>query len=219
MLTGAGGALGRTVAEKANGYGAELILLDLQFDQDWVNGLGDAATAHIVNLMDAEAINSLIGEFSKIDGVINVAGGFDMGPTVHETSEELWSKMFDLNVKTLRNTVAAATPKLIASEGSIVNIGAVGAVQGLPNMGAYTASKSVVMRLTESMSEELKGQGVNVNAVLPSVIDTPANRDAMPDADFAQWVSPEQLAEVICFLSSESASGVHGALVPVRGLS
>jgi NAD(P)-dependent dehydrogenase (short-subunit alcohol dehydrogenase family) len=101
---------------------------------------------------------------------------------------------------------------------SIVNIGALGALSGQAAMSAYCAAKSTVMRLTESLSEELKSDGINVNAVLPSIIDTQPNREAMPDADFDTWVSPAQLAEVICFLASERARAIHGALLPVKGL-
>jgi len=102
--------------------------------------------------------------------------------------------------------------------GSIVNVGALGALKASGNMGAYAAAKSTVMRLTESLSEEVRRQGINVNAVLPSLIDTPRNRADMPEADFAQWVDPIDLAKVICFLASDDAKAVHGALIPVTGL-
>lgn len=118
------------------------------------------------------------------------------------------------------NAIKAAVPVLLEQQaGSIVNVGAFGAREGQGLMGAYCASKSVVMRLTETLVEELKTKGINVNAVLPTVIDTPANRAAMPDSDLADWVSPEDLASVICFLLSTAAKAVHGALLPVRGLS
>ena len=104
-------------------------------------------------------------------------------------------------------------------KGSIVNVGAFGAREGQGLMGAYCASKSVVMRLTETLAQELKAKGINVNAVLPTVIDTVANRSAMPENNPADWVSPDDLAAVICFLISPAAKAVHGALLPVRGLS
>ena len=126
--------------------------------------------------------------------------------------------MFRINVETLRNAIIAAAPVLKQQRGAIVNVGALGAVSGQAAMSAYGCAKSSVMRLTESLSEEMKAAGVNVNAVLPSIIDTPPNREGMPDADFAEWVSPEQLAEVMCFLASDAASAVHGALLPVKGL-
>ncbi|NOX52001.1 MAG: SDR family oxidoreductase, partial [Gammaproteobacteria bacterium] len=140
-------------------------------------------------------------------------------PTVHETDDSLWDAMFSINVTTLRTVLRAAVPVLLEqSRGSIVNIGALGALQGAANMAAYTAAKSTVMRITEALSEEVRGQGVNVNAVLPSLIDTPRNRADMPDSDFGQWVSPSDLANVVCFLASDAAKAVHGVLLPVKGL-
>ena len=128
--------------------------------------------------------------------------------------------MFDLNVRTLLNGVRAAVPGMLErGSGRIINIGAAAANQGEALMGPYLVAKSAVLRITESMAAELKDQGVNVNCVMPSVIDTPQNREAMPDADFSKWVSPAQLADVICFLASDAASGVHGACVPVRNLA
>ena len=143
-----------------------------------------------------------------------------MGPSVYETEDELWDAMFTINVTTLRRVLNVAMPRLLArGRGSVINVGALGALKGGPNMGAYLASKSVVMRLTESLSEEVKNAGVNVNAVLPTVIDTPRNRADMPAVDPATWVDPEDLGNVICFLGSDAAQAVHGALVPVNGLS
>jgi NAD(P)-dependent dehydrogenase (short-subunit alcohol dehydrogenase family) len=103
--------------------------------------------------------------------------------------------------------------------GKIVNVGARAALGGGKNMGAYSVSKTAVVRLTETLSDELKGSGINVNCVLPGTIDTPANREAMPRADFSRWVPPDALADVIVFLASDAARAVHGAAVPVYGLS
>ena len=139
---------------------------------------------------------------------------------MHQTDDALWDALFDINVTTLRRVLSAATPRLLANGGGrIINVGAVGALKGGPNMGAYLASKSVVMRLTESLSEEVKGHGINVNAVLPSVINTARNRQDMPDADFSLWVDPEDLGQVVCFLGSDAAKAIHGALIPVNGLT
>src|SRR5581483_10726307 len=111
------------------------------------------------------------------DILCNVAGGFDMGPPVHQTPDELWERMLDINVRTVLNSVRAVVPGMIAARyGKIVNVGAAAALSGKPNMGAYTAAKSAVIRLTESMSAELRDKGINVNCVLPSIIDTPENR-------------------------------------------
>ncbi len=214
VVTGGAGVLGAAVAQAAKAHGAEVVLLDVvaNFDTD----LGAAFT---VNLTDAEQVRACFAEIGDFDALANIAGGFDMGPTVFETEDAAWDAMFEINVKTLRRVLSAAVPPLVArGRGSIVNVGALGALRGVGNMGAYTAAKSTVMRLTEALSDEVKGQGVNVNAVLPSLIDTPRNRADMPDADFDSWVSPKDLAEVVCFLCSDGARAVHGALVPVSGL-
>ena len=216
VITGAAGALGAGVVQVAHSQGAEVVLLDVV--EGFTSELGQT---HSVDLLDAQAVQSVFDAIGDFDVLANIAGGFDMGPTVDATEDDFWQRMFDINVTTLRRVLGAAVPTLdcTGAGGSVINVGAFGAIQGSANMSAYQASKATVMRLTESLSEEVKGAGVNVNAVLPSVIDTPSNRGAMPDADFGAWVSPTDLGEVICFLGSDAAKAVHGALVPVRGLS
>ena len=215
VITGANGALGRAVVDCAIAYGATVIAIDRHFDHT-----REALRALTVDLLDYPALDMTTAELEKIDGLFNLAGGFAMGPEVHTTDASLWDEMFALNVTTMRNMCAALIPKMRAvGGGSIVNIGAMSAREGQGNMGAYCAAKSTVMRLTESMSKELRADGINVNAVLPSIIDTPTNRADMPDADFSTWVAPAKLAEVICFLGSERASSIHGALIPVVGLA
>ena len=214
VVTGGAGVLGEAVARIAKGHGAEVVLLDVV--PDFTSELGSTFT---VDLTDQAAVNDCFERIGRFDGVANIAGGFDMGPSVAATDDELWDGMFDINVKTLRRVLSAAVPKLAAQgSGSVVNVGAFGALRGLGQMGAYTAAKSTVMRLTEALSDEVRAQGVNVNAVLPSLIDTPRNRADMPDAEHDDWVSPDDLAEVVCFLSSGRAKAIHGALVPVVGL-
>lgn len=220
VITGAAGALGQVVTAVAAAQGAKPVLLDLAFPA----GFAVSHPHYAVDLGDrqatAQVFHKIGASIGAIDAVVNLAGGFDMGPTADQISDESWDAMFDLNVKTLRHVIAAAVPGMRERRrGAMVNVGAMGAVKGLPNMAAYSASKSVVMRLTESLAEELRGEGVNVNAVLPSVIDTPRNRADMPEADPSLWVAPGDLAQVICFLISDAARAVHGALLPVRGLS
>ncbi|MGR8921487.1 MAG: SDR family oxidoreductase [Gammaproteobacteria bacterium] len=213
VITGANGALGRAAVGVAGAHGARVVEFDLGFDAD---GEG----RYVVDLTRPDIVSGCVGEVGDIDAVLNVAGGFAMGPAVHETSEDEWLHMQRMNVTTLRNMAAAVVPGMIArGRGSIVNVGALSAREGQAGMGAYVAAKSAVMRLTETMAKELRGRGVNVNAVLPSIIDTPTNRADMPDADHAKWVDPEDLAEVMCFLASDRARAVHGALIPVPGLS
>lgn len=216
LITGAAGALGREVTRVAKEQGAKVILVDLAFPEE----IETSNQTYSLDLTDAEAVKTILSDIDNLSAVFNVAGGFDMGPTLYELAQADWDKMFALNVTTCKNVVAATVPKMIAQgSGAIVNIGAVGALSGAGNMSAYCASKAVVMNMTQSLSEEVKGKGINVNAVLPSVINTQANRSAMPDADFNDWVTPEQLANVMCFLATDAASGVHGALIPVKGLS
>ena len=215
IITGANGALGRAVVGAAIRQGASVIAFDRIFDGD-----RDGVQQVVVDLADMDAVAKAVQAIEVIDGLFNIAGGFAMGPAVHETQGSEWEAMFIMNVTTTRNMCTAVVPKMLkAGSGKIINVGALSAREGQGNMGAYCIAKSAVMRLTESMSKELRQQGVNVNAVLPSIIDTPTNRADMPDADHAKWVRPEDLAQVICFLGSDAARAVHGALLPVVGLS
>ena len=215
VVTGGAGVLGQGVAQVAAQHGANIVLLDVVADLK-----SELGVYHQVDLTDAQAVAHCFAGLPAIDVVANIAGGFDMGPTVYETEDALWDAMFKINVTTLRTVLNVVTPKMIAGGGgSIINVGALGALRGTGNMGAYTAAKSTVMRLTEALSDEVKQHGVNVNAVLPSLIDTPRNRADMPDADFESWVSPTDLAQVVCFLGSDRARAIHGALIPVAALS
>jgi NAD(P)-dependent dehydrogenase (short-subunit alcohol dehydrogenase family) len=161
-----------------------------------------------------------IARFGRIDVLCNIAGGFRMGEMVHETSDENWNFLFDINTRTLLHAVRSVVPHMVAAGGGkIVNVGAFAAQRGVAQMGAYTASKAPVIRMTETMAAELRERNINVNCVLPTIIDTPENRAAMPKADPAKWVAPSDLANVIVFLASDAARAVHGAAVPVTSLS
>jgi len=216
VITGAAGSLGQATAELATGYGAKVIGLDIVERKD----LPHTVAYHKLDLLDRAATATCFRDLGRVDVLCNIAGGFAMGDDAADPDSKQWEQMFRLNVDTMRNATMAAVPLMLAQgSGAIVNIGALGALSGQGSMSAYCCAKSSVMRLTESLSAELRDKGINVNAVLPSIIDTPPNRSAMPDADFSAWVSPRQLAEVICFLASARAGAVHGALLPVRGLS
>ena len=155
--------------------------------------------------------------FGRLDALVNIAGGFRW-QNIEGGDAATWDTMFAMNLKTALNASQAALPYLLESgAGRIVNVGANSAVKAAAGMGAYAASKSGVHRLTESMADELKNRGVTVNAVLPSIIDTPANRADMPKAQFDHWVAPADLAAVILFLASEESRAVTGALIPVTG--
>lgn len=216
IVTGAAGSLGRAVVSLLNGDGHTVTGIDIA-DLDDVSGVSHAEAAVDLNEADqvASAMARAVEVSGPIDGLVNVAGGFAW-ETVADGSVETWDRLYRMNVRSALIACQAALPHL-ASAASIVTIGAGAAAKAGMGMGAYAASKSGVARLTEALAEELKVQGVRVNAVLPSIIDTPANRADMPDADVSTWVTGDEIAEVIRFLLSPEASGVTGALVPVSG--
>ena len=224
MVTGAAGNLGSAVANAFEQAGATLILVDRA--QDRLPHLFphlDASQhflATSVDLTDASAVQDVTAQalerLGRIDVLANVAGGFRAGKAVHETPPELWDFMLNLNARTVLITGKAVIPHMIEQGyGKIVNVAARAALEGKRKMAAYSASKSAVMRLTESMAAELKNNGLNANCVLPSTIDTPQNREAMPNADYSRWVKPEAIADVILFLASEAARALQGVAIPV----
>ena len=225
LITGAAGNLGRAVSAAFASAGASLVLLGRGL-KSLRAAYGDKPERILLleaDLLDADAVaravETVLRQFPRIDVLCNVAGGFRMGPPVHETPEETWGLMLDLNAKSVINTARAVVPGMIAAgHGKIVNIAALAGLGGKANMGAYSASKSAVIRLTESMSAELRDKGINVNCILPSIIDTPQNRADMPGADPRRWVAPEALADVVLFLASDQARAIHGAAIPVTGL-
>jgi len=225
-VTGAAGVLGSTVAARFARAGAQLLLLDR--DSAALEQLrAELGKDHLTKAVDLtnreltlEAIQCPATNLRGIDVLCNIAGGFSMSPPVHALPFDEWRQLFDVNVVTLLNAVAALVPRMLAAGrgGKIVNIGAYSAASGKAQMSAYVAAKSTVARITESMAAELRESGINVNCVLPSIIDTPPNRASMPNSDFARWVEPQALADVILFLASEDARAIHGASIPVTGL-
>ena len=218
VVTGASGALGKVVAQIALARGARVAGVDYAASQ--IPATSDRIELGGVDLTDAtsakQAIDAVAAHFGKIDALVNIAGGFAF-ETVAEGDPKTWQRMYALNVLTALNASRSAIPHLSASPaGRIVNVGAMGALQAGSGMGAYAASKAGVHRLTEALAAEWKGK-ITVNAVLPSTIDTPANRASMPKADFGKWVTPQELADVILFLASDAASAITGALLPVSG--
>lgn len=226
LITGAGGNLGRAVADSFERAGDSLVLVDRSADALERAFPGTSADRMLVavDLLQADDVEQAVGraaaQFGRIDVLCNLAGGFAMGTPVHTTGDAEWQRMQDLNVRTLLNMARAVVPLMLQrGRGRIVNVGANAAQRGAAHMGAYIAAKAEVLRLTETMAAELREHGINVNCVMPSIIDTPQNRADMPDADPKRWVAPEQLAAVIAFLASDAADAVHGACIPVTGLS
>jgi len=225
VVTGGFGALGSAVAEAAVRRGASVAAIDHapRPPQGLAERLGpNALMAGGVDLASPKAAEGAMAEvkarFGRIDALFNIAGGFRWETIADAADVESWDRMFAINLRTALNASRAALPSLLESgAGRIVNVGAQAAVRAAEGMGAYAASKAAVHRLTESLAEELKLKGVTVNAVMPSIIDTPANRASMPDADFSRWVAPADLAAVLLFLASDQARAVTGALIPVSG--
>jgi NAD(P)-dependent dehydrogenase (short-subunit alcohol dehydrogenase family) len=220
-VTGGSGALGQAVVKQLMDEGARVVVIDLS---DQAPALHHPASLLFQGGVDAgdesamrQAFATAVSHFGTLNGLVNVAGGFAW-ETLEGGSLDTWDRLNRMNLRSAVAACMTALPHLKASgNAAIVNVGALGAVKAASGMGAYAASKAGVARLTESLAEELKDQGVRVNAVLPSIIDTAANRADMPDADFTRWVSPEALASVIAFLLSEEARAVNGALLPVSG--
>jgi NAD(P)-dependent dehydrogenase (short-subunit alcohol dehydrogenase family) len=226
LVTGAAGNLGRVVANAFAERGANLVLVDLR-RESLERAFGAEDERRLLaptNLLDQEQVHATVKKaiqrFKRIDVLCNLAGGFRMGQPVYETSDETWNFLFDINARTVLHTVRAVVPGMIENGGGkIINVGAYAAQKGVAQMGAYVAAKSAVIRLTEAMAAELREKNINVNCVLPTVIDTPENRAAMPNADPGRWVAPADLAKTIVFLASDGARAIHGAALPVTGLS
>lgn len=217
IVTGGFGALGRVVAAAFAKAGDHVARVD--FAKAGPEGPDGVLDIGGVDLTDAAAAADVADQvnatFGGIDALINIAGGFTW-ETLADGSIDSWQRMYAMNVVTAANMTKAALPALKASPGArIVNIGAGAAIKADMGTGAYAASKAGVHRLTESLAAELAGSNVTVNAVLPSIIDTPANRADMPEADFSQWVTPQAIADAILFLASPAARAISGALIPV----
>lgn len=209
LVTGGAGALGKSAMEVATSHGAIVTALDISFAQE-------SKSCRNVDLLDLVSLKECVASLEPVDALFNIAGGFRMGSSVINTSDEDWEAMRAINFTTMLNTTRAILPQMIARKnGAIVNVGAYSALSGQSQMGAYVSAKSSVMRMTESLALEARDSDININGVLPSIIDTPSNRSDMPDADYSKWVVPKDLSEVLCFLASDGARAINGALIPV----
>lgn len=215
VVTGVAGVLGKAVARVLIEKGHEVTGIDVTSQAEGFQGnfigLTDLTTAE-----GAEGAARKVLANGPIDGLVNIAGGFRW-ETIADGSPDSWEFLHKINVMTALHMSRSLLPSLTATRGAIVNVGAAATLKAGLGMGPYTASKSGVARLTEALAEELKDQGVRVNAVLPSIIDTPANRADMGEADADRWVVPVELAQVIAFLLSRQASAITGANIPVTG--
>jgi NAD(P)-dependent dehydrogenase (short-subunit alcohol dehydrogenase family) len=227
LITGAAGNLGEAVARSFLKAGANIVPLDRTEDRlpklfpELVDS-PDHILATSVDSTDVDSVDKIVAQtverFGRIDVLVNTVGGYRAGTPLHKTSLDTLDYLFNLNARTAFIASQAVIPLMLAmGTGKIINVAARPGLAGRKNMPAYSVAKAAVIRLTESMAAELKQHGINVNCVLPSTIDTPQNRTAMPNADNSRWVKPESLADVILFLASDAARDVHGAAVPVYG--
>lgn len=227
VVTGAGGNLGKVVVEAFLRQGGTVFgVYHRSPSDDEIEALQKlAGTLYLmdgVDLTDRDAVIALSEKIfergSNVGVVINTVGGFTMGERVDELQLTTWQKMYALNVQTILNTAAAFVPGMIhQGRGKFITIGSKASLSGGAKMGAYAAAKSAVLRLTESMAAELKNHQIQANCIIPGTIDTPENRQAVPEADFSNWVQPEEIAKVILFLSSVKADSISGASIPVYG--
>ncbi len=229
MITGATGHLGSATVQAFADAGARIVAVDrnpdkqakmhpalAQSERHWL-----AAPVDLTAPADVKAVvEQAVARMGRIDVLVNTVGAFRAGKLTQDTEVEVWDLMMNLNAKTAYLMCRAVAPHMRERKhGKIVNVAARAGLAGAAKMSAYSASKSAVIRLTETLAAELRREGVNVNCILPGTIDTPENREAMPDADFSRWVTPESLAEIILFLASGAARDMHGAALPVYGKS
>ena len=229
VVTGAAGNLGEAVAHSFLKAGARMILVDRAVDRlpkMFPNLIGSSEyfLATSIDSTDADSIQELVTQsvrrFGRIDVLVNTVGGYQAGKPLHLTPLKTIDYMFNLNARTTYIASQAVIPIMLKQgAGKIVNVSSRQGLAGTKNSSAYSAAKAAVIRLTESMSAELKLQNINVNCVLPGTIDTPQNRSDMPNADYNRWVKPNSLAGVILFLASQAAQDIHGAVLPVYGKS
>ncbi|NDJ33519.1 MAG: SDR family NAD(P)-dependent oxidoreductase, partial [Chloroflexi bacterium] len=228
VITGAAGAIGSVTARVFAEAGARVTLIDVREDRlyEQCEDLASKFGAQLVPNIDATDLGSVehmvqqvLDKHGSIYGLINVAGGFRSGSPVHETDLKTWELMINLNARSVFVASHAVIPHIIegGQGGRIANFSAKPALSAGKGNSAYAASKAAVLRLTESMALELKKHRINVNAVLPGIVNTPANREAMPDADHDSWVTPQQVAYVLRFLFSDEAVAVNAAGIPVTG--
>ena len=230
IVTGGAGALGKAVRDHFVAAGDRVAVIDVS-DEILNSVFPEKEDKHLYLACDltdrdscVSAAEAVVQAWGGIDVLCNIAGGFMMGEKVHETTDQTWNFLFELNTRSVVHMVSAAVPAMLGSAGQagcgkIINVAAKAGLDGGALMGPYSASKAAVHRLTESMAQELRDEGINVNCVMPSIMDTPRNRSDMPSADHSKWPKTDEIAKVVGFLASDDAGVVHGAAVPVTGLS
>ncbi|HEY5909253.1 MAG TPA: SDR family NAD(P)-dependent oxidoreductase [Verrucomicrobiae bacterium] len=227
IVTGSVGNLGLATARACQGVGAKTVLLDRSNDRlrEAYPELADSPDHYLaggVDLTNAESLARVVkaacDRFGRIDALVNTVGGYRGGQPVHGMDLADWDFLLGVNLRTTLLCCRAVIPQMLRQRGGkIVNVASRDGLAGTAGYSAYSASKSAVLRLTESMAAELKNSNINVNCIMPGTIDTPQNRKAIPNGDFSKWVEPEAIADVILFLISDAARAINGAALPVFG--
>lgn len=227
IITGATGNLGSVTARAFQAVGAHTVLVDRSQERlrELFQGLADSSQ-HVlaggVDLSDAASLSKLITDstarFGRIDALVHTVGAWRGGKPVHETDLADWDFLFTVNLRTTLLCCRAVIPQMLKQgRGNIITVASRDGLAGSAGYAAYSASKSAVLRLTESLADEVKASNINVNCILPGTIDTPQNRASQPNADFTKWVEPSAIADVILFLASDAARAINGAALPVFG--
>jgi NAD(P)-dependent dehydrogenase (short-subunit alcohol dehydrogenase family) len=227
LITGGTGGLGQAVVPIFAEAGARLVLPDRRQGRlaKRFPALAESSRHRLLDNCDITqpeqmnaAVEAALASFGRIDVLVHTVGGYTAGKLPHETSLETWDRMQALNARTTFSANQAVIPAMLAQQaGRILNIAARPALAAGARDVAYSASKSAVARITESIAKAYQRDGIRANALLPGTIDTPANRQALPEADFSRWIQPQDLAQLLVFLASEQGAVVNGALIPVTG--
>lgn len=220
LITGASGGLGTAVTHAFAGSGASVVAVSRAVpvsssSEPGVTGIAADLTAANEPGRVVEAVKT---RFGRIDALVHLVGGFDGGKPVAETDDRVWARMFDMNLNSAFYTMRAVVPVMLAAgRGRIVAVGSRTAVDPVATLGAYSASKAALVSLVRTVALEVRRSGITANIVLPSVIDTLANRTAEPEADFSRWVKPDSIAQLLLWLASDAAADVNGAVIPIYG--
>lgn len=219
LITGATGALGEIVTRQFLDSGAHIVGVGLEWPSPPES---QRVLALNLNLVEPEccreAVAKTLEKHGRVDHLIHLVGGYASGQTVAETPDEVWQQMLAINLHSLFSLSREVLPRMLKQKrGRIIAIGSKAGRNPVAGLGAYHVSKAAMHALVRSIGAECKGSGVTANAIVPSIIDTAANRATMPNADYSKWVRPSAIAHLIRYLASESASEINGALIPIYG--
>ena len=220
LVTGANGGLGTHVTKALLDAGFTVVGLSPQIQQSDLNHPNFIALQATLNSLDTakKAVATVIARCGRIDGLAHLVGGFTGGPSVAETNDATWQRMFDANLNSAFHILRAVIPEMRkAKAGRIIAIGSRQAEEPGPKLGAYSASKAALVSLIRTVALENKDAGITANVILPGTMDTPGNRKDMPGADVSPWVQPASVASLVVWLAGDGGKDVTGATIPVYG--